>query len=460
MPSLPDPMRLDPMRTLRALLLGLVALAATTAPALAAGEEGELDAIHHTADGYYLDFTPFGKIELPRLFLARTAAGGYRFDVFPTSTAAVASGRYRLVPADHGGDAEGHGAEGAPAGTDHAELGHAGTDHAAAAPLNAIEEMGYTARNAEGDSIRMEFVDAGAPYDGHLAPTDGGAIVVDFSITRHLVFIFLAITILCLLLIPVGGRYVKGVGRTSAPRGLLQNLLETLVVYVRDEIAKPNLGEKHRKYLPYLLTAFFFVLTANLLGLIPFGATATANITVTALLALFTFVITQFAGTKDYWAHIFNPPGIPGFVKPILVPVEVLGLFTKPIALAIRLFANMTAGHLVILNLVGLIFIVTALFGSGAGWGTSVPALGMMLFVYGLEVLVAFIQAYVFTTLSALFIGMASAEHEHDHDHSHEHDLDAHDKAVSLSTPLVSGGELRPNPERTVGTEAAMAFSG
>ena len=266
-------------------------------------------------------------------------------------------------------------------------------------------------------------------------------------------FIFLAIGVLFLLFVPMAGKYRKGVGRTSAPRGLLQNMLEAMVIYVRDEIARPNLGAKTDRYLPYLLTVFFFILICNLLGLMPFGATATANITVTTVLALFTFVLTQAAGTKDYWMHILWPPGIPWFVKPILVPIEILGLFTKPFALAVRLFANMTAGHLVILNLIGLIFIVGGL-NEAAGYGTSIPALGLTLFVYALELLVAFIQAYVFTILSALFIGMATAEHEHDHDHSEDHGLTTHDIAVSQSNGF---DEPHKISERTVGTEAALA---
>jgi F-type H+-transporting ATPase subunit a len=281
-------------------------------------------------------------------------------------------------------------------------------------------------------------------------------MLVDLSITRHVVFLFAAMGLLVLLLVPMGSRYRRGVGRTSAPRGLLQNMLETLVVYIRDEVAKPNLGAKYEKYLPYLLTAFFVILTANLLGLVPFGATATSNIAVTAVLALFTFVITQLSGTRDYWMHIFSPPGVPVFVKPILIPIELLGLFTKPFALAIRLFANMTAGHLVILNFIGLIFIIRGLFGDAAGWGTSVPAVAMSVFIYALELLVALIQAYVFTVLSALFIGMASAEHEHDHNHTHEHDITAHDRAVLESTPVISGARLQPDGERSVGTEAAI----
>jgi F-type H+-transporting ATPase subunit a len=230
-------------------------------------------------------------------------------------------------------------------------------------------------------------------------------------------------------------------------------MLETVIVYVRDEIARPNLGEKTGKYLPYLLTVFFFILTCNLLGLVPFGATATANISITVVLAVFTFIVTQFAGTKDYWGHIFNPPGVPLALKPILIPIEFIGIFTKPFALAIRLFANMTAGHLVILNLIGLIFIIGRTFGTGAGYGTGVAASFMVLFVYGLELLVSFIQAYVFTILSALFIGMATAEHEHDHDHAEDHGLTHHDIAVASANGHSEAHKLH---ERTVGTEVAM----
>ncbi len=439
------------MRPVRALLFVLLAATVVAAaPARASDEEGRLDAVHHTADGNYLDFSPMGKVELPRLFLVRRGDGRLGFDAFASSTAAVRSGRYHIVG--------GHGGAGR-ADEPHAEAPPEGSAEAAAAPFGAVDEMQIETRSPDGDAVTLTLDEAGSPYDAALAPADGGAVLVDFSITRHLVFIFLAIGLLGALLIPMGGRYTRGVGRTTAPRGLLQNVVETLVVYIRDEIAKPNIGEKHKKYLPYLLTAFFFILAANLLGLVPFGATATSNISVTVVLAVFTFVITQLAGTKDYWRHIFNPPGIPGFVKPILVPVEILGLFTKPFALAIRLFANMSAGHLVILNFVGLIFIISGLFGSVAGGLTSIPALVMVLFIYGLELLVAFIQAYVFTVLSSLFIGMATAEHEHDHDHSHEHDLTAHDKAVSLSTPLISRNGLRPEKERTVGTEGVMAAS-
>jgi len=416
------------MRSVARLLLVLVGVTLVSAPAWASGDEETLDAVHHTSDGYYLDFSPFGKVEMPRLFVVRGADGSLGFDMFGSSTAAVASGKYAIE--SH--DSEGHAEE--AAGEDAAHEG-------------AVEEHGEEAP-AEGDS-------EAAPYDAHLVATGGSEIVIDLSVTRHLVFIFIVIGLLCLMFIPVAGKYKKGIGRTSAPKGVLQNMLETLIVYVRDEIAKPNLGDKHEKYLPYLLTIFFFILACNLIGLVPFGATATANITVTAVLAILTFIVTQAAGTKDYWMHILWPPGVPAFVKPILVPIEILGLFTKPFALAVRLFANMTAGHLVILNLIGLIFIVGQMSPT-AGYLTSIPAVLLTLFVYCLELLVAFIQAYVFTILSALFIGMATAEHDHDHDHSEDHGLDAHDVALHQSTPLVNGA-LKKEHERTVGTEAVLA---
>ena len=413
------------MRTLRYALL--LALAMGALPAQAA-EGGDLDAVGHTSDGYYWDFSPFGKWEMPRLFVVRRD-GALGFDAFGSSTAAVASGLYAV---------EGH---------DESPVAEA-TGQAEAVDDLTVEGLGET-----NEEEILDGVDAPeSAYSAVLVPTGDASVVIDLSMTRHLLFVFFAIGLLSLLLLPLGARYKRGVGRTSAPRGLLQNTVETIVIYIRDEIARPNLGTKTDRFLPYLLTVFFFILTCNLLGLLPFGATATANLTTTAVLAVFTFAITQFAGTKDYWLHILWPPGIPWFVKPILVPIEILGLFTKPFALAVRLFANMTAGHLVLLNLVGLIFIVAGM-SETAGWATSVPALGLTLFVYGLELLVAFIQAYVFTILSALFIGMATAEHEHHHEHADDPGLTAHDVAVSRS----NGQHVHDQHERTVGTEGVLA---
>ncbi|MEM1118734.1 MAG: F0F1 ATP synthase subunit A, partial [Bacteroidota bacterium] len=359
------------MRTLTRALLVLSAVAVLAGPAQAA-EGDQLDAVGHTADGNYLDYEPFGKIQLPRLFVVR-GESGLRFDVYPTSKAAVASGDYVVA----GPNADALVEEG---------------DMVAPAPEPA-EELPV--------------------YKSELVPADGAEIVIDLSITRHFVWALFAIAIVFALFFPLAGKYRRGVGVTSAPRGLFQNLMETMVVYVRDEIAKPNIGAKYERYLPYLLAAFFFILVANLIGLVPWGVTATGNVMTTGVLAIFTFVITQIAGTKDYWLHVLWPPGVPWFVKPILVPIEILGLFTKPFALAVRLFANMAAGHLVILNLIGLIFLIGGI-NTTAGWLTTIPSVLLTAGVYILKVLVAFIQAYVFTLLSALFIGMAAAEHEHD----------------------------------------------
>ncbi|NNE70286.1 MAG: F0F1 ATP synthase subunit A [Rhodothermales bacterium] len=332
---------------------------------------------------------------MPRIFIVRDAEGSLGLDFFWSSTAAVKAGGYIAEWAD-----DGHGAS-----TD---------DHAD----DASHEEGAATGDedhADDEQVTEERKDF---YYAALTPA-AGSIVLDMSITRQLMFAWFGMLIVAFLFIRMANRYKAGVGRTSAPKGRLQNLLEMLVMFVRDEIAKPNLGDKADKYLPYLLTAFFFILTCNLLGLVPFGATATSNIMVTTVLATITFVLTQLGGSKDHWLHVFNPPGVPGFVKPILIPVELLGLFTKPIALAIRLFANMTAGHLIILSLIGLIFTFSGLFGTAAGYMVSPISIAFSLFIYCLELLVSFIQAYVFTMLSALFIGMAVAEHDHHHEEDH-----------------------------------------
>ena len=351
-------------------LILLVALLALPAGARAQEHESEggMNPIHHVTDGYVLDFEPFGEVELPRIFVVRRADGRLGVDVYGSTHAACASGEY--VPAT----AEAH----EPAGME-----------------EGAEEAGAECLEAE------------------LAPA-AGRLIADLSISRHLVFAWIGALIVLLIFVSLARRYERGVGRDTAPRGAFQNLFETLIVFVRDDIARPNLGDKYRRYLPYLLTIFFFILTCNLLGLVPFGMTATSNIAITGVLAAFTFILTQLGGTKDYWKHIFWPPGVPTLVKPILIPVEILGLFTKPFALAIRLFANMTAGHLVILSLIGLIFTFGSLFGAGAGYGVAPVSVAFSLFIYLLELLVAFIQAYIFTMLSALFIGMAVEEHHHE----------------------------------------------
>lgn len=174
-----------------------------------------------------------------------------------------------------------------------------------------------------------------------------GVTVIDLSITRNVAQMLIALAILVWLMTSIASSYKAGVGVKSAPKGK-QNLLEPVITFVRDEVAKPNLGHKYEKYLPYLLTTFFFILINNIFGLIPGTANVTGNIAFTVVLGLISFVVILFSTNRHFWGHIFNPPGVPGFVKPILILVEFLGVFIKPFALIIRLFANMVAGTLLL----------------------------------------------------------------------------------------------------------------
>ncbi|NLT50206.1 MAG: F0F1 ATP synthase subunit A [Ignavibacteria bacterium] len=222
---------------------------------------------------------------------------------------------------------------------------------------------------------------------------------IDISITRHVVFMWIASILLIAVFVLVSKRYKS----SMVPKGFT-NFLEIFIVFVRDEIAKPTIGKGYEKFLSYLLTIFFFILTCNFIGLVPFGATATSNISVTATLAIISFLVIQAGGIMKNGAFGYFkgliPHGVPFWLLPIMFVVELLGLFTKPFALAIRLFANMTAGHVVILSLIGLIFILNTI------WVSPVSIL-FALFIYLLEILVALLQAYIFTMLSSLFIGMA-----------------------------------------------------
>ena len=222
----------------------------------------------------------------------------------------------------------------------------------------------------------------------------------------------MSFTLLFVLFFSAAKKYAANKGK--APSGT-QNLLEVMVQFITDEVAKPMIGAKYFKFLPFLLTIFFFVLTNNLIGLIPFapfGSNVTGHIATTAALALITFFITNFNGKADYWKHIFWMPGVPVPMKIFLAPIELIGVFTKPISLMIRLFANITAGHIIILALVGLIFFFgkagESLGGSILGVGVAVP---FTLFLSVIELIVAFIQAFIFTILAASYIGAAVEEH-------------------------------------------------
>lgn len=222
---------------------------------------------------------------------------------------------------------------------------------------------------------------------------------MDLSITKHLVFIWIAVAILIIVFNLVAKSYKK----SFLPKGLA-NTMEVFIVFVRDEIAKPTIGKGYDKFLPYLLTVFFFILVCNFLGLIPYGSTATSNISVTASLAAISFIVIQAGGIiKNGPIGYFKgliPSGVPGWLLPVMFVVEFLGLLTKPFALAVRLFANLTAGHIVIMALLGLIFILQTYL-------VAPISVAFALFIYLLEILVSLIQAYIFTMLSSLFIGMA-----------------------------------------------------
>ena len=239
----------------------------------------------------------------------------------------------------------------------------------------------------------------------------------DLSMTRNVVQMLLALFLFTFIMFRVAARYKKGIGVTSAPKGS-QSLLEPIITFVRDEVAKPNLGASYPRYLPFLLTVFFFILVNNIFGLIPGSANVTGNIAFTVVLGLLSFVVILISSNKHYWGHIFNPPGVPFGVKLILVPVEFLGVFIKPFALIIRLFANMVAGHIIIICLISLIFIFGEL-SPIAGWGASPLAIGFTVFIYMIEVLVAFLQAFIFTMLTAVFIGQALEGAHHDEAHAH-----------------------------------------
>ena len=224
---------------------------------------------------------------------------------------------------------------------------------------------------------------------------------LDLSITKNVINMLLGAVIMLLLFLGVTRKYDNGVPRGKA------SFIEPLVVFVRDEIALQNIGKKdYQRFTPYLLTLFFFIWINNILGLFPGGANLTGNIAFTMTLAFLTLIIVNVNGKKDYWLHILWMPGVPVWVRIMLAPIELVGVLTKPFALMIRLFANMTAGHIVILSLISLTFIFKSL-------AIAPAAVGLTLFIYVIKVLVAFLQAYIFALLTALFIGQAVEEHDH-----------------------------------------------
>ena len=253
--------------------------------------------------------------------------------------------------------------------------------------------------------------------NNNIVSTDENEKVYDFSITKNVMQMFIALTILVLLMTGIARKYKNGYGVTSAPSGW-QNALEPVITFVRDDVAKVNLGDRWNRYMPYLLTVFFFILINSLFGLIPASANVTGNIAFTVVLGIISLIVILFSTTGHFWKHIFWPPGVPFLVKFILVPVELAGvLIIKPAALIIRLFANMVAGHIIIISFISLIFIFGAM-NTIAGWGFSPVSILFTVFIYLIEILVAFIQAFIFTNLTAIFIGQGFEGSDHDTHHN------------------------------------------
>ncbi len=261
--------------------------------------------------------------------------------------------------------------------------------------------------NKKGETVEKSLNGKIVELDEQGALVEAG-LPLDFSITKNVFMMLLSVIILLWVFLSLARAYKKmGI---SEPKGLA-GFIEPVIVFIEEDIAIPNIGEeRYGRFMPYLLTVFFFILLNNLMGLIPFfpfGANVTGNIAVTMVLAVITFLITQFSSNRWHWQHVFNTPGVPKPLLVIMIPVEIIGLFTKPFALMVRLFANITAGHIIVLSLISMIFIFKSVF-------VAVPSLLMVIFMDFIELLVAFLQAYIFTLLSALFIGMAMPEHHHD----------------------------------------------
>lgn len=365
------------------LLLGGLIIASAR---VSAAEEGEYDAkefaLHHIADAN--EWHIVGDFAIPLPVIVYHPDWG--FDMFMSNK----------LPEGHVAEAAEHETIMAPDSLHNT----AGTDHHAE----------HTGENYHGYIMSHDRV----------ATTDGSKFY-DLSITKNVATLLIVAILMILVFTSVAKGYKRNDGK--APKGI-QSFMEPLIIFVRDEVVKPNLGKKTDRYLPYMMTLFFFILFGNLIGLIPFisNPNLTGNITITAALALMTFLLINLHANKYYWGHIFNPPGVPGWVKVILVPIEIMGIFIKPVALMIRLFANITAGHIIIISLIGLIFI----FGKageniGGGMGGAAVAVPFALFMSFMELLVAFLQAYIFTMLSCLFISLAQEEHGHAHEEAAHH---------------------------------------
>ena len=427
------------MRSVLLAVITTMCAALLPSPARAAGGEEVNYAeqvMHHISDANEFHF--WGDIHIPLPIIA------YGDDGLYTGWSSDFYGGHDATHEPHPG-----------AGT-HDEAGHAGHDHDASHAEGAGHSAsrvinGYfldhgvlrrvTDPQARTTVNRLDSVVLSANGESLMAHANGQSFAVqsaatlfdrdsfiDFSITKNVATMLMAALVFGLIFFAVASGYRKNAGR--APSGI-QSFFEPIILFIRDDIAKEMIGPKYEKYFPYLATLFFFILIVNLFGLIPiapFGANVTGNIALTMTLAVVTFIVVNLSGNRAYWGHIFNMPGVPWWLKPVMAAIEFLGIFIKPFTLMIRLFANITAGHIIILSLIGLIFLFgdngNSVGGSAAGALLAVPFVFVMNL---LEIFVAFLQAFIFTLLSALYIGAAVEEHHHtEHEHELDGDLAAH----------------------------------
>ena len=287
--------------------------------------------------------------------------------------------------------------------------------------VHAMEESGQWTMHHPGHGHHIVRTHA-AHTEKEPCPIPHASASLDLSITNFVAYQWIAMILVAAVFLIARSRYRKA--PLAAPRGI-QNVLESIVLYVRDQIVQPNVGTEKRasRLMPFMMSLFFFILTLNLISLLPGAHAATGALPVTMALAMCTLIVVNYiafkdAGVKAWFSHLLG--GAPVYIAPIMVPIELVGIITKPFALMIRLFANMTAGHIVLMSLVGLIFFFAQEMGQIVGWGVAPISVLFSVFIYLLELLVAFLQAYIFTMLSAVFVGLALGDHAHHDDHHAE----------------------------------------
>lgn len=383
-------------------------------------KESPVDAmLHHIADGN--EFHIFGEYSIPLPCIAWSSDGGFMFAL--SSTFEHGHKAYNGYTLHHGKLMRVNNAN-FPQGLVEISAGHTAEAHGTA--------EGHDHQTVSPDGVHTPVVDelkdekqhgAAVSYNGTVYQLEDGKALqnpgtswIDFSITKNVFTMILALIILVILFSKVSKAYTtRGV---AAPKGV-QSLMEPLLIFMRDEVVRPSLGKDWQKFFPYIMCLFFFILIVNLLGLVPFfpgSANVSGNVGFTLVMAVSVFLVVNLSGNKDYWLHVLWMPGVPIGVKPLMTVIEVVGLFMKPITLMIRLFANITAGHIIILSLVSLIFFFNEAGGvpaGVAGMGLAVP------FVFALnmlELFVAFLQAFVFSLLASLYISSAIEEHHEHHE--------------------------------------------